>query len=208
MARKRKRGFTVLGIAAIVGIIVGMDWVRTRIDMWRHPWGYAVGGRPALPGTWVGPLTTAGGLRSGVLLELRLIPVNPPQKTTSFSRRRKLWRGRNATTLSANARFCDDRGEQRLAGNGSSADKKASRFSVALSQADTSFQPDGLAISGIDGGWDGANAVAATALPYWRVRKVGVIRRDDPNVKETPFAMKRGTEADYRAICQQFGVTR
>ncbi len=54
--------FTVLGIGALVGIMVGRDWIETRIDMWQYPWGYAVGGRPALPGTWVGLVTTAGGL--------------------------------------------------------------------------------------------------------------------------------------------------
>ena len=208
MAKRPKRGITVLGIAALVGIMVGMDWIETRIDMWQYPWGYAVGGRPALPGTWVGLVTTAGGLRTGILLDLRLTPVNPPRPPGSFSYSRSFGRGRNATTLSAKARTCDDRGEQLLSGPGSTADKKASHIWVALNQADSSFQPDGFAISGMDASWDGADALAATALPYWRVRRIGVIRRDDPNVKETPFALERGTEADYRAICRQIGAMR
>ena len=173
--------------------------------MWSYPWGYAVGGRPALPGTWVGTLVTEGGLRSGLVLELGLRPLSSGGGRRS--RLGSLTRGKNATTLIASARMCDARGEQVLTGTGSAADKQASKFSIALEQADSTHQPNGLAISGMDGGWDGANSLTVTALPFWRERRQAVIRRDDPNVNVTPpFPLKRGTENDYREICQRLGA--
>jgi len=203
MARPRRRGSSLVLIALIAGAYFGSEWIRTRIDMWRYPWAYADGGRPTLPGTWVGTLATAGGLRSGVVLDLRLRPLS-----SGGRRRRSLWRSRNATTLTANARMCDTRGEQLLTGAGSAQNKDGSRFHVNLSPADSSRQPDGLALSGIEGGWDGRDALAAQALPFWRERGASVLRSDDPNVKETPFAMTRATDEEYRAICRQLRMTR
>ena len=84
-------------------------------------------------------------------------------------------------------------------------ERAASRFHLSLSPAD-SVPPDGLAPSHIQGRWGGGDSVALSMSMYLRRGKSAITSTNDPDTgRETEATLRRGTEAEFTALC---GKTR
>jgi hypothetical protein len=189
----------VVMLAVLTG---GIRFVWTGIDQRRFPWGYPEPGKPTLIGTWVGTMTTGGGVRRGVYMDLRLEPL---RFGTGRSRRRRssrAFRNLRNSNFEGEVRMCGGPREQRFAINtGTAEDKEASRFRIGLSPTD-STPPDGLAPSHIRGRWNGGDSLALEADLYLRRGASAMSSTDDPDTgKSATLGMTRGDEARYRALC-------
>jgi hypothetical protein len=79
--------------------------------------------------------------------------------------------------------------------------KAASRFRLALSPAD-SVPPDGLSPSHIRGRSSGGDSIELAISLYMRKGKSAISGSDDPDTgPDTPATLKRGTEAEFNAVC-------
>ena len=198
---KRKSGCGSWGIAIglVAAVTIGLSAIGNRIDRMRFPWGYADSGRPPLVGTWVGSVTTGSGKHLAMLLDMQLAPLD-------YHRRRgaPIVRTRRSTWLIGHVLVCGSPG--RVAHfdiNGKPDDGTASRFRLALSTTD-SIPVDGLAPSHLRGQWNGGDALALEASLYLRRGKGAITSSDDPDTgRDTPVTMKRGTEADFTALCRR-----
>jgi hypothetical protein len=202
--RRRKSPFRTLGgcLVVVVGLALfsgAIELFWKRLDQRRFPWGYPDSGQPALVGTWVGTLTTGGGVRRGVYMDLRLEPLRAPRRR---GRGGYLLRQQRRSNFEGEVRLCGGVREQRFAiTQGRYEDDKASRFNLGLSPAD-STQPDGLAPSHIRGRWDGRDSLALEADVHMRRGQSAISGGDDPNTgKPATLGMGRGDEAKFRALC-------
>lgn len=188
----------LLGLAIIVALAFGLEAVGKSIDRARFPWGYADSGRPALAGTWVGPLATGSGQRLGMLMDLELAPLDRGRRrsTPIIRTRRSRWLEGRVLVCSAPGRI------QRFTAHGTPDDTKAaSRFHLAMSPAD-SVPPDGLAPSHIQGRWSGGDAVDLAVSLYLRRGKSAISSTDDPDTgRDQQTTLKRGTEAQFNSLC-------
>lgn len=199
MRRKSGCGSLILALVAVGLFIFGLGWVADRIDRWRFPWGYATSGRSTLAGTWVGPLVSGRGQRLGMLVEMELAPLDRGRRRASMIRtRRTRW-------LEGRVLVCGPaRPVQRFTASGEPEDTKAaSRFRLSMSPAD-SVPPDGLAPSHILGQWAGGDSIELEVSLYLRRGKSAISSTDDPDTgRDTPATLKRGTEAEFNALCGQ-----
>lgn len=196
---KRKSGCSsfLLVIVVLLAFSLGLDAVGSRIDRARFPWGYATPGRSTLAGTWVGPLTTAGGKRLGMLVEMELAPLSRGRRRSPLFR---TWRSR---WLEGRVLVCGNPGTvRRFTAHGDPDDRKtASRFHLGMSPAD-SIPPDGLAPSHIKGRWSGGDTVDLAVSLYLRRGKSAITDTADPDTgRDTQATLERGTEADFTALC-------
>jgi hypothetical protein len=197
MARKSGCGSSLLGIAALFAFVLGLDMIAKRIDRWRFPWGYADTGRPALAGTWVGPVTTGSGQHLAMLVQMELAPLDRGRRHTPIIRtHRNRW-------LEGRALVCSGAGPvRRFKVSGTPDDKQdGSRFHLSLSPAD-SVPPDGLAPSHMQGRWGGGDAIDLSVSLYLRRGKSAITNSGDPDTgKDTPVTLKRGSEAEFSSLC-------
>ena len=196
---KRKSGCrsTILVLALLLAVTLGMNWVATRIDMWRFPWGYAESGKPTLTGTWVGPLTSGSGQRLAMLVDIQLAPLDYHRRRSSIIRtRRNTWLIGRVFVCGGSASV------KHFTAYGTPDDEAtASRFHLGLSPSD-SVPPDGLAPSNVRGRWDGRDALAVETSLYLRRGKSAISSSADPDTRgATPLTMKRGTEAEFNSLC-------
>ena len=166
-------------LAALYLFITGMELFWTRIDERRFPWAYPKPGRSTLVGTWVGTLTTGGGVRRGVYLDIRLDPLNFGRG----GRRRRgrggnVFRGPRSSKLEGTARLCGGEAEQRFTLTGNHETDDASRFYLGLAVAD-STPPNGFAPSHMRGRWDGRDSLALEADVYLRRGQSAISATDD-----------------------------
>jgi hypothetical protein len=210
LAPRRRRGplrSAVGCLVAVVGLVALTSAIRFAWDRWdrfRYPWAYASSGRPTLTGSWVGTLTSGGGVRRAALLDLRLEPRRFGRRS---GRRARGARGRRA--LVGEVRLCGNpAGEQRFTAYGGHEDAAASRFRLALSVAD-SVPPDGLAPSHLRGRWDGGDSLAFEADLYLRRGASAISGTDDPDTgPPATIHMGRGDEAAFRALCARLARGR
>lgn len=196
MKRKSGCGSSVLAIALVFALVLGMDYVGKRIDMQRFPWAYAESGRPTLTGTWVGSVTTGGGKHLGMLVDMQMAPLD-------YHRRRgRLFRTRRSSWLIGRVEVCSAPGRvQGFKASGVPTDDNASHFRLSLSPVD-SLPLDGLAPSHLRGQWDGRDALALEASLYLRRGKSAITSSGDADTgRDAHVAMKRGTESELKALC-------
>ena len=199
MKRKSGCGSGFLGIALLLGFVVGLGWLADRIDEQRFPWGHASSGRPTLTGTWVGPVTTGSGQRLGMLIDMQLAPLDRNR------RRKPIIRTRRSHWLEGRLLLCSGGGPVRhFTVSGKPDDTKAaSRFHLSMVPAD-SVPPDGLAPSHIQGKWSGGDAVDLSVSLYLRRGRSAISGSNDPDTgPDTPATLKRGTEAEFNSLCRQ-----
>jgi len=182
-----------------LAFVIGEHYLAIYIDERRFPWGYASSGTPPLVGTWVGPFTTRSGKRLGMLLDVQLVPLGRNRRGTPIIRtHRHRW-------LEGRVLVCDGPGRVRhLEASGEPNDNRASRFHLATSPTD-SAPPEGLAPSHIYGRWDGADSLALEASLYLLRGKSAIMKSDDPDtgLRNTPLTLRRGTEAEFTALCDR-----
>ena len=199
---KRKGGcFSwILVIGALALFSFGLDAIGARIDRARFPWGYESPGRSTLAGTWVGPVTTGSGKRLGMLIDMRLAPLDYHRR-----RRTPIIRTRRSTWLIGRVLTCTGRGrpnEYEL--DGDPEDNQASRFRLSMHPRVDSLQTDGLAPSHIKGRWSGSDSVDLEVSLHLRRGKSAISNSADPDTgRDTPVTLNRGTEAQFTALCSR-----
>jgi hypothetical protein len=199
---KKKSGCAswVLALALVAAVTLGLDVVGRVVDRWRFPWAYAESGNPTLTGTWVGQATTGSGKRVGMFLDIQMAPLDYHRKRgTAIRTQRNSW-------LIGRALACPSPGTvQRFIMWGTPDDKATgARFHLALSQADSLSVPDGLAPSHIRGRWDLANSLVLDVSLHLRRGKSAITSSDDPDTgRDSPATLKRGTEAEFTALCRR-----
>jgi hypothetical protein len=201
MRRKGGCGRLLLAVVVVGLFVLGMGALRERIDRARFPWGYTDSGQPALAGTWVGPIVTGSGQRLGMLLDMKLTPLDRGGRR----RRRALIRTRRSSWLEGRSLVCAKPGRiQRFTVHGEPEDtKRASRFRLAFRVAD-SLPPDGLSPSHILGQWGGKDTITLAVSLYMRQGKSAITSSADPDTGgDTPATLARGTEAEFTALCNR-----
>jgi hypothetical protein len=198
MRKKSGCASWVLALALVLGVSLGLEFVGKAVDRWRFPWAYAESGKPTLTGTWVGQATTGSGKRVGMFLDIQMAPLDYHRKHgTAIRTQRNSW-------LIGRALGCPSPGTvQRFTMWGTPDDKATgTRFHLALSPADSLSVPDGLTPSHIRGRWDRANSLALDVSLHLRRGKSAITSSDDPDTgRDTPATLKRGTEAEFTALC-------
>lgn len=197
MKRRSGCGSCLTVLVFIVVVAVATEFVGDRIDRWRFPWGYADMGHPSLAGTWVGPMTTGSGKRLGMLVEVKMAPLS------RGGRRSRLVRTRRNRWFEGRVLMCSGPGRvQHYTIYGAPDDTKTgSRFHLSMSPAD-SVPADGLSPSHLKGTWGGGDSVDLSVSLYLRKGKSAISSTADPDTgPDTRVTLKRGTEAEFNALC-------
>ena len=189
----------ILAIAAVGLFVYGLEIIGDRLDRTRFPWGYDAPGKSTLAGTWVGTVTTGSGQKLGMLLDMRLAPLD-------YHRRRPpIIRTRRSTWLIGKVLTCTGSGrpnEYEL--DGDPDDSKASRFRLSMHPKADSLVTDGLAPSHMKGRWGGRDSIDLEISLHLRRGKSAISNSADPDTgRDTPATLNRGTEAQFTALCSR-----
>ena len=200
---RRKGGcFTwILAIAAVGLFAFGLEVIGDRIDRARFPWGYDASGKSTLAGTWVGTVTTGSGQKLGLLLDMRLAPLD-------YHRRRPpIIRTRRSTWLIGKVLTCTGPGRpNEYEVDGDPEDNGASRFRLSMHPKADSLITDGLAPSHMKGRWGGGDSIELEISLHLRRGKSAISNSADPDTgRDTPATLNRGTEAQLTALCRRLG---
>ena len=199
---KRKGGCLswILMIAGLALFVFGLDAIGARMDRARFPWGYESPGKSTLAGTWVGPVTTGSGQRLGMLIEMKLAPLD-------YHRRRHtpIIRTRRMTWLIGRVLTCTGRGRpNEFVLDGDPEDNRASRFRLSMHPRADSLMTDGLAPSHMKGRWSGNDSIDLEVSLHLRRGKAAISNSADPDTgRDTPVTLNRGTEAQFTALCSR-----
>src|SRR5688500_2001518 len=136
-SRLKRAGGCLVVLAALYFLIAGMEMFWTRIDERRFPWAYPKPGRSTLVGTWVGTLTTGGGVRRGMYLDIRLEPLDFRGGGRRRRRGSNVFRRPRSSKLEGTAMLCGGEAEQHFTLTGNDEADGASRFRLALAVADS-----------------------------------------------------------------------
>ena len=199
----KRRGGCFTWILVIVGLVLfsfGLDVIGTRIDRSRFPWGYETPGASTLAGTWVGTLVSGSGKRLGMLIDMRLAPLDHNR------RRAPIIRTRRSTWLIGRVLTCAGPGvPQEFVLDGDPEDaRNASRFRLSMHPKVDSLAADGLSPSHIKGQWAGKDAIDLEVSLYLRKGKSAISASDDPDTgRDQRVTLTRGTEAEFKALCER-----
>jgi hypothetical protein len=194
-------GSSLALVAVVIVLAIAIHIASDRIDRWRFPWAYPDMGQPSLGGTWVGPMTTGGGRRLGMLLELEMAPLNRGRRRGALirTRRNRWFEGRVLVCGAANR-------IQRFTLYGAPDDtKNGSRFHLSMSPAD-SVPPDGLSPSHLKGRWNGGDSLDLSVSLYLRKGKSAISSTADPDTgPDARATLRHGTDADFTSLCTKSG---
>ena len=189
----------ILLIAALLLFVLGLDFAASRLDKRRFPWGYETPGTPTLAGTWVGPVTSGSGQRLGMLIEMRLAPLD------HHRRRSQMLRTRRSTWLIGRVVTCNGRMNPEayeMDGRPDGDNRNASRFRLSMHPVNDSSAYEGLAPSHMQGRWQGRDAIDLLVSFHLRKNRSAITSSDDPDTgRDTPVTLNRGTEADFNSLC-------
>src|SRR5688572_9523019 len=162
---KRKGGcFSSILVIVVLGLFVfGLDFVGDRIDRRRFPWGYETPGTSTLAGTWVGPVVTGSGKRLGMLIDMRLAPLDHNRR-----RRTPVFRTQRMTWLIGRVLVCPRPGHpQEFEMDGMpEGPTDGSRFRLSMHPLVDSLAADGLAPSHMKGQWSGKGSITLDVSLY------------------------------------------
>lgn len=190
----------IVAIAGVALFIYALNVIGDRIDRARFPWGYETPGKSTLAGTWVGPITTGSGQRLGMLIDVRLAPLDyhRRRRTPMFrTRRRSTWLIGRVLTCTGPGRP----NEFELDGDPEDY-SNASRFRLSMHPRVDSLNADGLAPSHMKGRWGGGDSINLEISLHLRRGKSSISNSADPDTgRDTPGTLKRGTESQFSALC-------
>lgn len=200
---KRKGGCLswILAFGGLALLFFGLEFAADKLDRRRFPWGYETPGTSTLAGTWVGPLTSGSGKRLGMLIEMRLAPLD-------YHRRRgQAFRTHRSTWLIGRVLTCTGLGrpnEYEMSGEPDRDNRNASRFRLSMHPKNDSLVTDGLAPSHMQGRWAGKDSIDLLVSMHLRRGKSAISSSDDPDTgRDQPVTLKRATEADFTALCSR-----
>jgi hypothetical protein len=189
----------IIGIGALFALAIGLDIIGKRIDRARFPWGYDEPGKSTLAGTWTGIVTTGSGQRLGMLIDMRLAPLDyHRQRSTPIIRTPR------ASWLIGRVLTCTGSGRpNEFVLDGKPDDNAASRFRLSMYPRVDSLNADGLAPSHMKGRWAGGETIDLLISLHLRRGKASISSSADPDTgRDTEATLNRGTEARFSSICQ------
>lgn len=189
----------IIGIAVLFAVVIGLDILGKRIDRARFPWGYDAPGKSTLAGTWVGVVTTGSGQRLGMLIDMRLAPLDyHRQRSTPIIRTDR------ATWLIGKVLTCTGTGRpNEFQLDGKPEDNNASRFRLSMHPRVDSLNSDGLAPSHMKGRWGGGDSIDLSISLHLRRGKSSISNSADPDTgRDTQATLGRGTDAKFSSVCQ------
>ncbi|HET6229036.1 MAG TPA: hypothetical protein VFE05_03090 [Longimicrobiaceae bacterium] len=169
---------------------LGAWWVNRQADAWLYAWADEGSGRPTLTGTWVGQMVTGGGQPRALLLELhRWFPENDRSPCP------------RCPSIEGSALVCDARGAVvPYSAGGDPGNRMATQMQVGVSPS-VKPPPDGLELSVVRGAWAG-DRLNLEAEFHWRRGTSAISSTADPETNGwVPLIMRRGGEAEFRALC-------
>ena len=189
----------LIGIGALFAFVIALDVIGNRIDRARFPWGYDAPGTSTLAGTWVGIVTTGSGQRLGMLIDMRLAPLDYHRK-----RGTPIIRTDHMTWLIGKVLTCTGAGRpNEFVLDGKPEDNAASRFRLSMYPRVAALNADGLAPSHMKGRWSGGESIDLQISLHLERGKSAISNSADPDTgRETPATLNRGTEARFSSICQ------
>jgi hypothetical protein len=206
---KRKSGCLrgILAIFVLLVFILGLDYAGNVLDRRRFPWGYEKTGTPTLAGTWVGPLTSGSGKRLGMLIEMRLAPLDHNRR-----RRGRAFRTQRSSWLIGRVLTCTGPGrpnEYEMDGKPDGDNRNASRFRLSMHPKNDTLITDGLAPSHVQGRWGGKDSIDLLVSLHLRRGQSSISGSDDPDTgRDQPVTLNRGTEAEFTTLCGRLSTDR
>lgn len=186
-------GLLVLGVALLFvggGLQYGVDSVF-------NPWAHSLTGKPVLPGTWVGRVTSPGGQVLELYLDLR----------RSTNGRGRYSTCRTCPRIEGSAKMCGAGagvGEYEVWGGPDSWD--GSQFHLKSAPAKGGPPPVGLRLGAMSGEWSGDAMNLSMQFGYSGGR-ADVDEGGNPDVNvASQFKMARGSESDFLAACERLGA--
>ena len=195
----RKQPAKSILLLTLIGLFFALTYfVGPFLDRLFLPWAFDSADRPALPGTWVGTLTTATGGQRGVMLHMYL----PEPKGRKFLRRD--WRTSPNGELAGTLQMCGNDGQLRsYTIEGKPQDRQAARLTFYSTPAEQPL-PQGLTSNWYNGTWDGANGLDFSVSFHWAKDGSSISGPDYPDTQtDATLAMTRGDQAAFQAICEQ-----
>ena len=189
----------LIGLAMLFAVVIGLNIIGDRIDRARFPWGYDAPGQSTLAGTWVGIVTTGSGQRLGMLIDMRLAPLD-------YHRRRSapIIRTQRMTWLIGRVLTCTSAGEpNEFVLDGKPENDGASRFHLSMHPRVDSLNADGLAPSHMKGRWGGGDSIDLEISLHLHRGKSSISNSADPDTgRDQTATLGRGTEARFSSICR------
>ena len=195
--KKQPSKFTAMII--VIGLILAITFLAgPLLDRLFLPWAFESADHPALPGIWVGTLTTATGGQRGVVLEMYL----PEPKGRRGLRRD--WRNAPYGELEGTLQMCSEDGQVRsYTIEGNPEDRQASRLHFYSTPVEKPA-PEGLTSNWFNGTWDGANKLDFTVSFHWEKNGAAISGGEYPDTQaNATLTMTRGDERKFQAICAQ-----
>ena len=189
----------IIGFAALLAVVFGLDFIGSRIDRARFPWGYDEPGKSTLAGTWVGVVTTGSGQRLGMLIDMRLAPLGYHRKRST-----PIIRTQRMTWLIGRVLTCTGPGRpNEFVVDGKPDDDAASRFHLSMHPRVDSLNTDGLAPSHMKGRWGGGETIDLEISVHLHRGKSSISNSADPDTgRDQQATLRRGTDAQFSSICQ------
>jgi hypothetical protein len=195
----KKRRASFIPLIIVIGFGLAVTFLGgPLLDRLLLPWAFAGDDHPALPGTWVGMLTTATGGQRGVVLELYLPEPSGRRNMT------RDWRGDPYGEFKGTLQMCGADGQLRsYTIEGEPEDREASRLVFYSTPAETP-PPDGLTSNWYNGTWDGADRLQFSVSLHWEQDGAAISGPDYPDTEaDATLTMTRGDERSFQAICAQ-----
>jgi hypothetical protein len=192
--KKRRATFIPMLLVIAVGLAITF-LAGPLLDRLLLPWAFESADHPALPGTWVGMLTTATGGQRGVVLQLYL-----PEPEGRRGVRN--WRGAPNGEVGGTLQMCSADGQVRAYTiEGEPEDREASRLYFYSTPAETP-PPEGLTSNWYNGTWDGADQLAFTVSLHWEQDGAAISGADYPDTEtDATLTLTRGDERAFQALC-------
>lgn len=195
--KKQPSKFTAMII--VIGLILAITFLAgPLLDRLFLPWAFESADHPALPGIWVGTLTTATGKQRGVVLEMYL----PEPKGRRGLRRD--WRNAPYGEVEGTLQMCGEDGQMRsYTIEGNPDDRQATHLHFYSTPAEKPA-PEGLTSNWYNGTWDGANKLDFTVSFHWEKDGSAISGPDYPDTQaDASLTMTRGDKAKFQTICAE-----
>jgi hypothetical protein len=195
----KKQPSKSIALIIAIGIILAIAFLASPLlDRLFLPWAFESADHPALPGTWVGTLTTATGGQRGVLLEMYL----PEPKGRRGLRRD--WRNDPYGELAGTLQMCNTDGQMRsYTIEGEPDDRGATRLHFYSTPVEKPL-PEGLTSNWYNGTWDSANNLTFTVSFHWQKDGAAISGPDYPDTQaDASLTMTRGDEVKFQTRCAQ-----
>lgn len=191
----------LIATVIVFGFILAIAFLSgPLLDRLFLPWAFASADHLALPGVWVGTLTTSTGGHRGVVLEMYL----PEPKGRRGLRRD--WRTAPYGEVAGTLQMCGGDGQMRsYTIEGNPDDRQATHLHFYSTPAEKPA-PEGLTSNWYKGTWDGADKLSFSVTFHWEKDGAAISGADYPDTNgPATLTMTRGDQAQFQSLCAEMG---